>query len=203
MKSLLRFCCLIALTVLSAQAANADIARPMPLAEQPGKVLMRTNLKIAPDAKNYQARLQITQSDLQSLRAALDGAPGNTTIAASIAQSPTRTVIAGLLLFLSVSFAGVWLARSARASSFGRTQKAVAAVILVMGTLGAAAIITRGNSAPPQGYLSWRNLSQNLSQGRASSGELVIEVIPDDPTRVPGMKLIIPIRTEKKAGGDE
>ena len=57
---------------------------------------------------------------LEEFRAALDGAAGNTTIAASIAHSPTRTIVAGLLMFLSVSIAGVLFARS---SSFGRARK--------------------------------------------------------------------------------
>jgi hypothetical protein len=201
MKSLLSFCCLIALTVLSASRANADIAKPKPPTNQQTKIVLRTNLEIVPDARTYQARLQISQSDLQNLRAAIDGTPGNATIAANIASTPTRTIIAGLLLFLSISFAGVWLARLR--PSFGRRQKGLLAVILVIASLGVAAIITRGNAAPPTGFLSWKNLPQNLSQGRASSGDLEIELVPDDPNRSTGMKLIIPLRKQKQSGEDE
>ena len=196
MKPLLSFACLLFVAVISTQAANADIAKPRP-AEQPSKVVLRRNLEIVPDGKVYQARLQLTQSDLQELRAALDGA-GNTTVAASIAQSPVRTIVAGLLLFLSVSFAGVWLARN---SSAGRARKAIAVGVLVVAVLGAAAIITRGNAGPPPGYLNWVRLSKNFAQGRATSGEMVIEIVADEPNRTPGVKLLIPYNPQR--AGDE
>jgi len=191
MKPLLVVCTLIVCTT----TAIADIARPKPPAEKPAKIVLHTGLEIVPDAKAYEARLQITQSDLQNLRAAIEGAPTNRSFAATIAQSPTRTIIAGLLLFLSVSFAGVWLSRSRLKG--GRGQKAVVAGVLVLATLSAAAIITRGNAGPP-GYYRWRNLPESLSQGRPTSGGLDIEIVPDDPNSRSGMRLIIPLR---KAGG--
>jgi hypothetical protein len=197
MKPLLSFACLLLIALLSTQTTLADVAKPKPPA-QTSKVVLRRNLEIVPDGKVFQARLQLTQSDLQELRAAMDAAGGQTIVAASIAQSPVRTIVAGLLLFLSVSFAGVWLARN---SSSGRARKAVAAGIMIVAVLGAAAIITRGNAGPPPGYFNWQRLSKNFAQGRTTSGEMVIEVIPDEPNSTPGVKLLIPYNA--KQSGDE
>ena len=105
MKSLIAACFVL---LVSTQIANADIAKP----KQPEKVsryVLHTSLEIATDPKAYEAKLQITESDLKTLRAALDGAAGNTTIAASIARSSTRTIIAGLLIesLLLAGFGGL------------------------------------------------------------------------------------------------
>ena len=193
MKSLLFACCLILL--VSTQTANADIAKPKP-PEKVAKHVLHTSLEIVPDPKAYEAKLQITESDLKSFRAALDGAAGNTTIAASISHSPTRTIIAGLLMFLSVSIAGIFLARS---TTFGRTQKVVGAVVLIVAMVGAAAIITRGNAGPPGSY-RWRNLPQALAEGKATAGGLDIEIVPDDALTGANMRLIIPLKKQKSPG---
>jgi hypothetical protein len=192
MKSLIAACFVL---LVSTQIVNADIAKP----KQPEKVtryVLHTSLEIVPDPKAYEAKLQITESDLKSFRAALDAA-GNPTIAASIAQSPTRTIIAGLLMFLSVSIAGVLFARS---SSFGRSQKVVGAVILFVAVIGAAAIMTRGNAGPPGSY-RWRNLPQALAEGKSTAGGLDIEIIPDDARTGANMRLIIPLK--KTSSGEE
>ena len=198
MKTLLSLACLLLAVICSTQTVVADIAKPR-TPEQPSKIVLRRNLEIVPDGKVWSARLQLTQSDLQELRAALDAADGQTGVAASIAQSPLRTIVAGVLLFLSVSFAGVWLARN---SSAGRARKAVTAGILVVAVLGAAAIITRGNAGPPPGYYTWMKLSKNYAQGRATSGDMVIEIVPDEPNRTPGVKLLLPYNP-KQSGDDE
>jgi hypothetical protein len=129
---------------------------------------------------------------LKNFRAALDGAGGDTTIAASIAHSPTRTIVAGLLMFLSLSIAGILFARS---TSFGRTQKVVGAAALIVAMVGAAAIITRGNAGPPGSY-RWRNLPQALAEGKSTAGGLDIEVIPDDARSGANMRLIIPLKKQ-------
>ena len=194
MKSLL-FLVLVALVPI--QTANADIAKPKQ-PEKAAKYALHTSLEIVPDPKAFEAKLQITESELKSIRAALDGVADNRTIAASITHSPTRTIIAGLLMFLSVSIAGVLFARS---SSFGRAQKVVGAVMLVVAVVGAAAIITRGNAGPPGSY-RWRNLPQALAEGKPTAGGLDIEIVPDD-ARASGanMRLIIPLK--KSNPGEE
>lgn len=197
MKTLLLPACLLVLTAFAVVSVNADIAKP-PKPVEP-KVVMGRRLEIVPDAKVWQARLQISQSDFQELRAAVNGASGsNTTLAANIAQSSTRTIVAGVLLFLSVSFAGVWFARR---SSATRARKAIAAGVLIVAVLGAAAIITRGNAGPPPGYLSWKDLGKNFQQGKATAGQMMIEVVPDNADNPPPIRLLLP--TKPKDGPAE
>jgi hypothetical protein len=198
MKSILCFCILL-LTASLAQA-NVKMSMPEPTPVKPGKVVLRSTLEIRPDSSAFDARLQISESNLKQLRAALDGTTGNTPIAASVVQSQTRTIVAGLLMFLAVSIAGVFFARSVRSSSFGRTQKVVVALILVVAVVGVAAIITRGNAGPPNGY-RWRNLPQALAQGRVTAGSVEIEIVPDDELSSTQFRLIIP--QPKKAPGEE
>jgi hypothetical protein len=197
-------CCLIALVLLAAaligtQAVNADIAKPKPTPAKHNPSLY-TRMVIQPDSKIYEAKLLIDKSSLESLVAQLNAQASNKTLGASIAQSSTRTVIAGVFLFLSVSLAGVWLARS-RSPRVGNKQKVAAAAILVIATIGAAAIITRGNAGPP-GYVRWKNLPQALSKGEATDGSVAIEVVDAGENGSSGVKLLIPLRTGK-TGEDE
>ena len=193
MKSLLAICCLVLLTATA--AANADIRAPK-APDKPVKYALHTSLEIVPDPKATEATLQIPESDVKIIRAALDAAAGNPPVAAAITHSATRTIIAGLLMFLSVSIAGILFARS---SSFGRTQKALAAVMLVVAVIGAAAIITRGNAGPPGSY-RWRNLPQALAEGRATAGGVDVEIVPDDPQAGGRIRLILPVQKTKQRG---
>jgi hypothetical protein len=190
---------LVCFFVLSSTVlVSADLRPPTKPAEQKvsePKYILHTGLEIATDPKAYEAKLQISQSQLQSFRAALDGAPGNPPVVAGIAVSAPRTIIAGLLMFLAVSVAGVLLARS---SVFGRTQKALGVIIILAVVLGAAAIITRGNAGPPGSY-RWRNLPQALAKGESTVGGVDVEVVPDD--QLSGrMRLIIPLKKQSTTG---
>ena len=110
-----------------------------------------------PSSDVYEAKLQISQESLKYLRDALaSGQVSNPSLGQRIAQSSTRTIVAGLFLFFSVSFAGVWLARSATR----RSHKAIAAVLLGVTVISAAAIITNANAGPP-GYVRWAGLSRH------------------------------------------
>ena len=199
MKALLFACCVV---FLSAVLANADLRPPIKPANQNAaqptpepKYILHTGLEISTDPKAYEARLQISQSQLQSFRAALEGAPGNPPVVGGIAVSAPRTIIAGLLMFLAISIGGILLARSV---SFGRTRKATAAIIIVAVVLGAAAIITRGNAGPPGSY-RWRNLPQALAKGESTTGGVDIEVVPDD--QLSGrMRLIMPLKKQTAPG---
>jgi hypothetical protein len=198
MRALLFACCVVFLCAVS---VNADLAPSKPVDQkvskptQETKYLLHTSLEIATDAKAYEAKLQIPQSQLEHFRAALDHGPGNPPIVGGIALSSTRTIIAGLLMFLAVSVAGILIAR---ASSFGRTQKTIAALVLFAVVIGAAAIITRGNAGPPGSY-RWRNLPQSLAKGEATIGGVDIEVVPDD--QISGrMRLIIPLKKQNTSG---
>ncbi|HJY30782.1 MAG TPA: hypothetical protein VJ306_22300, partial [Pyrinomonadaceae bacterium] len=139
MKALLFAFCL----AFSATIAKADLPKPKQ-PEKAAKYVLHTSLEISTDPKAYEAKLQISESSLKELRAALDG--GSSPVVGGLALSSTRTIMAGLLMFMAISVAGVLIARS---SSFGRTQKALAALVLVAVVIGAAAIITRGNAGPP------------------------------------------------------
>ena len=176
----------VLLTAVS--TANADIAKPKP----PAKQAIHSSLEIVPDSKLYDAKLQISQSEFNSLRASLDGNAGSGPVVGGIAFSAPRTIIAGLLMFMAVSVAGVLLARS---SSFGRAQKAIGAVLLVAVVLGAAAIITRGNAGPPASW-RWRNLPQALAEGKPTIGGVDVEIVPDDQMNGRTMRLLIPLKKQ-------
>jgi hypothetical protein len=176
----------LCLLFLTAIPAYGDIARPQPSPQTP-RIVLHTSLTVVPDNKAYEARLQISQSSLQELRAALNNTQGNA-ISGGITHSSTRTMIAGLFMFLSLSFAGVWLARSMQT----RGQKAVAGLLLGTAVLGAATIIAQANAGPPSSFY-WKKLSQNLTHGASTSGGIDIEIVAD-PTDGGGMKLIMPTR---------
>jgi len=195
MKVLLFACCVL---LFNAPVTSADLKPPTKPAEQKvseTKYILHTGLEIATDPKAYEAKLQISQSQLQNFRAALDSGAGSPPVVAGIAVSAPRTIIAGLLMFLAISVAGVLLARS---TSFGKTQKAIGAIVIVAVVLGAAAIITRGNAGPPGSY-RWRNLPQALAKGESTFGGVDIEVVPDD--QLSGrMRLIIPLKKQNAPG---
>jgi len=188
MKQLFNLClfCLVAITAIT---ARADVPRPKPSPDKP-RVVLHTSLTIVPDNKAYEARLQISQSSLNELRAALTDDPNNRSLTQRVAHSSTRTIMAGLFMCLSLSFAGVWLTRSLQT----RGQKAVAAILLGTAVLGGAAIIASANAGPPS-LVYWRKLPQNLSKGAATNGGVDIEIVPD-PSDGRSLKLIIPIRPE-------
>src|SRR5215510_5735204 len=189
MKALLFACCLI----FSAAVAKADLPKPKP-PEKAAKYALHTSLEIATDPKAYEAKLQISESDLKTFRAALDGAGGSGPVVGGLAVSAGRTIVAGLLMFMAISVAGVLIARS---SSFGRTQKALAALFLVAVVIGAAAIITRGNAGPPGSY-RWRNLPQALAEGKPTFGGVDIEIVPDSSgTQI---RLIMPLKKQNGNG---
>ena len=179
--------CVLSLVLAAAMPAYGDIARPKPSPEQP-KVLLHTSLTIVPDSKANEARLQISQSSLQELRAALANTPVNQSMAQGLTRSSTRTMLAGVFMFLSLSFAGVWLARSVQT----RSQKIVASLLFGTAVISAAAMMAQANAGPPSSFY-WRKLPQNLSKGAPTNGGIDIEVVPD-PGDGSGMKLIMPTR---------
>ena len=188
--------------VFSATVAKADLPKPKQ-PEKAAKYVLHTSLEIATDPKAYEAKLQISESSLKELRAALDG--GSSPVVGGLALSSTRTIMAGLLMFMAISVAGVLIARS---SSVGRTQKALAALVLVAVVIGAAAIITRGNAGPPGSY-RWRNLPQALAEGKPTFGGVDIEIIPDKTVISPGdttaatqIRLVLPLK-KQSGNGDE
>ena len=190
MKRTILICAAGLLLIASAVFTFGDIARPKPSPEA-GKVIFHTGLEIVPDAKVYEARLQISQATLQRIREAAANTSANPSVTQQIMASGPRTIMAGLFMFLAVSFAGVWLARSGQR----RSQKIAAGLVLGMAVLGAAAIIVRANAGPPGSYY-WKKLPDNLTKGESTRGGLDIEIVPGDEQ----IKLLVPIKNTKKPG---
>jgi hypothetical protein len=171
----------------TATAAFADLAPPKPNPSNPvePKEVVHTNIEIVPDPKTSGgARLQLSESTVKELRDALGAGATAQSLTQRVAQSSTNTIVAGMLLFLSVSSAGIWLVRSSTA----RGQKLAAVALIGIATFGAAAIITQANAGPPPAYF-WRNLTKNLNAGRPTNGRVVIEIVPDNV----GARLIVPV----------
>jgi len=167
--------------------AFGDIARPKPSPAE-GKVIFYSGLSVVSDPKSYEARLQISQETLKRLQDAAAREGGSSSLSQSIMHSSTRTMMAGVFMFLAISFAGVWLARSNQK----RNTKAVAAVLAIAFMFGLATVIVRANAGPP-GYIRWQNLPQSLKDGKETVGGVQIELVPGDDN----MKLIIPLRPKR------
>ena len=191
--------CGLVLMVAAATPIYADIARPKPSPAKP-KVVLHTSMVVTTDSKAYDARLQISKESLNELRAALGDLPANGSAATSggsisqrLAGSSTRTLMAGMLMFLSLSLGGIWLARSVQT----RSQKTVAGFLLCTAVIGAAAIITQANAGPPPSW-QWRKLSNNLTQGRPTYASVNIEIVEEGN----GIKLIVPVTPTNKTKDD-
>ena len=192
MKRTLIFTAAICALLASGIYAFGDIARPKPSpGTEDGKVVVYTGLTVTPDAKAYEARLQISKETLQRLHEATGNTRGSESMTQRLRHSSTRTMMAGLFMFLAVSFAGVWLARLNQR----RTPKAIAVAVLVAAFLGAATVIVRANAGPP-GYLRWQGLPQALKDGKPTVGGVSIEIVPGDEN----IKLIIPLRNTNRPG---
>ncbi len=196
MKNLATIILLLLFVLATTLLVRADIARPnKPVKPPTENKTLYSYLQVIPDSKATGARLQIKQSVFNQLTAGMQGNSSNAALTSTATPANTRTIIAGVLLFLSIAFAGVWIARTMRTKSeLGRGQKAVAALMLVVVMVGAAAVITQGN-APPPGY-QWRGLSTAIAEGRTTFGEVTIEIIPDDTGDGAGAKLIVPVRKQ-------
>lgn len=194
--NLLLIVCGLVLVLAATAPTYADIARPS-TPEKP-RLLMHTGMVVTTDTKAYDARLQISQETLNELRAALSDLPANGSqtggsISQRLSGSSTRTLMAGVMMFLSLSLGGIWLARSVQT----RGQKTVAAFLLGTAMIGAVAIITRANAGPPPSW-QWRKLSTNLIQGRPTYASVNIEIVQEGS----GIKLIVPVTPSDKKTDD-
>jgi len=174
----------------SAIYAFADIPRPKASPAQ-AKAVLYTGLTVTSDPKAYEARLQISQETLKHLQDAAANSGGGGSMVQRVMHSSTRTIMAGTFMFLAVSFAGIWFARSGQR----RNHKAIAAVFLVAIVFGIATVIVRANAGPP-GYVRWQNLPQSLKDGKETVGGVQIELVPGDDN----IKLIIPLRKTNQPG---
>jgi hypothetical protein len=175
----------------SAVFAFGDIARPKTSATPEARIVMYSGLTIVTDPKAYDAKLQISQETLKRISEGAAREGGSTSFMQNITHSSSRTMMAGLFMFLAVSFAGVWLARSNQR----RNAKAMVAVLIVAFVFGVGTIMVRANAGPP-GYIRWQNLPQSLKDGKPTYGGVNIEIVPGDDN----IKLIIPLRNKSGNG---
>jgi hypothetical protein len=190
MKRTLIFTAALAALLASGIYAFGDIARPKPSPAE-GKAVFYTGLTVASDAKAYEARLQISPETLKRIQEAAANNGEKISMTRRIMHSSTRTMMAGFFMFLAVSFAGVWFARSGQR----RNHKVVAMTVLIAVVFGVATVIVRANAGPP-GYIRWQNLPQALKDGKVTSGGVQIELVPGDDN----IKLIIPLRNTNRPG---
>ena len=196
MKTTATLAALVLLIFCTTTLVQADIARPKPKPTQPtpAKPVLNTGLEIVPDSKAWNARLQISEATLKELREATNAGATTQSFGQRMAGSSTNTIVAGLFLFMSISFGGLWLARS---SGKTKSHKAVAAILVACATVSTAALIAQGNAAPPGSYL-WRNLSKNLNTSKATRGPIDIEIVAEGD----GVKLIVPTRDAARTTDD-
>jgi len=193
MKRTLILSAVICALLVSGIYVFADIARPKGTpARQEGKIVLYTSMTVKPDPKVSEARLQISQKTLQSIAHDASGMSSNQSMTERLMHSSTRTMMAGLFMFLAISFAGVWFARSSQR----RNHKAIAAMILIAMVFGLATVIVRANAGPP-GYIRWQGLPQNLKDGKATGGGVDIEIVPGDDSEI---RLIVPLRNSNRPG---
>lgn len=173
--------------------AIGDIARPKPTKpiEPIRQLSVNSSLTITSDSKISDARVLIPAETLKEINEAVQKGDDSASLMQSIRHSSTRTMMAGLFMFLAVSFAGVWLARSNQR----RNIKAVAAVLVIAFVFGFATVIVRANAGPP-GYVRWRDLGQALKEGKETSADVSIEIVPGDGD----IKVIIPVRSTNRPG---
>src|SRR5215510_4278517 len=171
---------------LSAIYAFADIARPTSAATAEAKTVAYSRITIVADNKPWDATLQISEGALKRIQEGAARRGQNASLTQSITHSSTRTIMAGLFMFLAISFAGVWLARSKERHN----AKAIAVVLVIAFVFGFATIMVRAN-AGPTGYIYWHNLPQSLKDGKETSGGLNIQIVPGDESEI---KLLIPLR---------
>ena len=196
MKRPVVLCATVLVLVLSAVYGFGDIARPKGTPQpSEGKTVLYTSMTVKPDPKAYEARLQISQSTLQRIAHEAGNLSSNDSMTERLMlHSSARTMMAGLFMFLAVSFAGVWFARSSQR----RNHKAIAAVILIAMVFGLATVIVRANAGPP-GYLRWQGLPQNLKAGKITGGGVNIEIVPGDDSTI---SLIVPLRKVENPSGE-
>jgi len=191
MKQILILTGVVVVLVGTAVFAFGDLARPKPTATPEARSVLYSGLTIVTDSKASEAKLQISENTLKLISEGAAREGGSASLIQNVTHSSSRTMMAGLFMFLAVSFAGVWFARSNQR----RNVKAIVAVLIVAFIFGIGTMMVRANAGPP-GYIRWQNLPQSLKDGKPTSAGVLIEIVPGDEN----MKLIIPLR---KSGNSE
>ena len=186
MKRILISTAAIGALTLSAIYAFGDIASPKSDPTPEVRTVAYSRLTVVADNKPWDATLQISEGALKRIQEGAAHRGESASLTQSITHSSTRTIMAGLFMFLAISLAGVWLARSENSHN----PKAIAAVLTVAFVFAFATVMVRAN-AGPTGYIYWHTLPQSLKDGKETSGGLNIQIVPGDDSE---MKLLIPLR---------
>ena len=191
MKQILITTGLVLALVAAAVFAFGDVDRPKSSATPEAKSVLYSGLTIVTDSKASEAKLQISEASLKRISEGAAREGGSASLIQNITHSSSRTMMAGVFMFLAVSFAGVWFARSNQR----RNTKAIVAIAIVAFIFGVGTVMVRANAGPP-GYIRWQNLPQSLKDGKPTYGGVEVEIVPGDDN----MKLIIPLR--KSSNGE-
>ncbi len=192
MKRILISSAAILALLTSAVLAFANLARPKPSPQQTKSVLY-TSLEVKPESKIYEARLQISEETLKTIIKEAGQSSNSTSTTQNLIHSSPRTMVAGIFMFLSISFAGVWFARSSQR----RNHKVIVAVLALATVFGLATVMVRANAGPPASYY-WQHLADNLKQGKPTQAGVSIEVVPGDEQTI---RLLMPVK--KNGSGEE
>ena len=179
---------LILLMMVFAVSAFADIPRPDRTPNRAKKsVEINTHLSIVLDRNAKEARLIIPRSQVNALRAELDGIDGGSEETMASSVSRLQLIVSGVFLSLAVAFAGLWFTRSGETSS--KTGKAIVAGMVIL-AVGGLATIVYGNAGPPPAAreITGKMFSPALHLYKGGGGKIKLEV--SDTDTIP--RLIVP-----------
>ena len=187
----------LALLLIVASPAFADIALPKPPRNDPNEVrrdLPSARMTIERVEGLREARLQIPRSRLQDFNLAAGVEPGG---APPASLKSAGTVVGGLLISLAVALTGLLLVRSRRRVALGR---AAAAVIVCACAACAAVVVSYANAGPPPGFRAQDpGTLVKAVKGEPLAGSIRVEVV-DEGTEI---KLLVPAAKTRNGRGDE
>ena len=191
----------LAVLLLASSPALADIALPdrpkPPRNSEIRRDLPHSRMTIERVEGLREARLQIPRTQLRWL----NGMAGEGSSAGVTQSGPlggASTIVGGIFLSLSVVLTGLLLLRSRRRGV--RLGRAAVAVLVCACAAGLAAVATRANIAPPQGYRPQDpgTLIKAVS-GQALRGSIRVEVVEEGNE----IKLLVPAKTQRANGEEE
>lgn len=144
-----RLTCLLAILIVSACAAFANIAPPKSPQKKTNAKSIDTTLSIQFNNAATEPKLLIPKSYVKQLRAELeqlDDGSDNTAAVTGEGLSRTQTVVSGMFLSLALVFGGIWFVRSGKGST--KTAKALVALATVS-AIASTATFVYANAGPP------------------------------------------------------
>jgi hypothetical protein len=180
-----RFAFVLSLSLLFAASAFADIPKPEKPKAGPS-IDTNLDIRLVKDAK--EARLIIPWSQLNQLRAALDGLDSSADIASATKRSPLaiQTIVGGAFLSLAFVFGGLWFVRSRKPG--GEQGKVVVALVIGI-AFCSGAVLVWANAGPPSEArsISGKMFAQGVHMYGFGYGHVKLEVSDSDR-----LQLIVP-----------